>query len=261
MLTTALTKAASTDGLINLRFVERTKLNRILQEAGGIRQQLSEVFAQPKVKTSLKAEGAEFVIFVTYAAMLGNMIRVDARMVEVEPVAGEISQDHVFTADDPTPFKILADKLVNDLYKSLDISATPSGQFNLMAPPFNYEGPHDYEKSRTVLPQSLRTSLHNLKMRRANWMSTQARQYILGKDCAALAEMFPDIHYFLIGDISIFQVRQQIITIVHVVIVSRGCDNIIETQEKCDPDQLFDDVLIKKVVDRIAQDWEKVIKQ
>jgi hypothetical protein len=255
MLQTALSNAVSPK-FVELNFVERDKLNTILREKK-LPEKLPKGSFDNSTARALKVAGANYVIFVKYLS-LEKHVRLDARIVKVEKATGRISESDVFKLDElkkGDPFKILAEKLVNALYEVLGIPIPKS--LDMLLPVFSYSGPKKWEATKVMVPQSLRTLLLRFKMQSTRLIAPPDMASTTAKSLADLAEMFPSVHSFIIGSITVMEVDQKLISVVNFSIIHRKGALITSDEIRCKPSALvIDNKVLEKPATKLKKDWE-----
>jgi len=225
-LGTALTNATDQQGSRIFKLVERKKINRIMEEAGGIQQKLSTVFDQTKVRDRLKAEGAQYVIFTTCASMGHGRLRLDSRAVKVEDLVMVASEFSIARSDDQDPLQPLADKLTKSFMKTLfpKIDMRDKGSLELLELTLTLlEEDNPNNQLAKLMKTTMSSCLNDALLECQKEFKPRRRGYTFETSaCRNVAPQLPsDIDYFILGEMTFVEGNKIRVT---VTIFTLKCD-------------------------------------
>lgn len=254
MMETHLTKAFEVETRVQLKIVERKKLNSILEEAG-LPKSLSAIFEQKEVKERLEALGAEYLVFSSYLRVK-EQVRIDAKIVKLRDVAADVSAYYVADAFD-VDFQELANDLAQSLLGRIGL-ARPADIYNVVLHSHvkgdAVKGWGLSDRAKTYVPRTFESLLTATfkKMR----LEPRDHGSNVETGVKALKAAYPSVRYFVIVETVVSRLRDDNVELlITLQLIERDYGVRAVHTRICHGDALFQPEVLADVFNKLAWPW------
>lgn len=172
----------------------------------------------------LKEIEVDYVISVTYIDLPQEHYRLDARMEKVEKAGAFISENHTFNLAqvyEGRPFRPLADKLINALYKHKKISEDKP--YMMLLTGFAVVCPNEWRDHPIAerVQNRIRNLLNKHRFKKTELIDPIDKKNTKGKSGKKLSDMYPRYDLFIIGKIIIYVQPDKVIVETYISIVDK----------------------------------------